>query len=111
MIDQEDHSPICIYMLENLGEANVSVPQVPAAQKQPAQRDNRMLGSNANPLSKRELEVLRCLAQGVDPPAISERLAISESTVRNHIQNILTKFGVHSRVEAVVRAYRQKMVE
>lgn len=93
MMNQEEESPICVYMLEELG-----------ASATPESDRSQTL------LSKRELEVLRCLAQGMDPPAISAKLEISESTVRNHIQNTLTKFGVHSRVEAVVRAYQEKLV-
>lgn len=52
-------------------------------------------------LSSRELEVLRELAAGRDLPTIAGRLFLSENTVRTHIQNILAKLKVHSRVAAV----------
>ena len=52
-------------------------------------------------LSVRELQVLRELAAGQDVPSIAERLFLSQNTVRTHIQNILGKLEVHSRVAAV----------
>jgi PAS domain S-box-containing protein len=57
-------------------------------------------------LTAREREVLDLLAQGLDGPGIAERLFLSQATVRNHIQHILTKLDVHSRVEAVALALR-----
>ena len=52
-------------------------------------------------LSVRERQVLRELAAGHDVPSIAERLFLSQNTVRTHIQNILGKLEVHSRVAAV----------
>ena len=57
-------------------------------------------------LTAREHEVLRLLARGESTPAIARRLFISAATVRNHAQNILTKLGAHSRLEAVAIAFR-----
>ena len=51
-------------------------------------------------LSPREREVLGLLARGAKTNAIAEALVISPETARSHIQNILTKLGVHSRLEA-----------
>ena len=53
-------------------------------------------------LTRREREVLQLLADGADTKEIAKRLTLSLTTVRNHVQNILDKLGVHSRVEAVV---------
>ncbi len=61
------------------------------------------------PLSDRETEVLRLLAGGVNTPGIAKKLFISDKTVRTHIQNILRKLGMHSRLEAVVYAYKQRV--
>jgi DNA-binding CsgD family transcriptional regulator len=55
-------------------------------------------------LTTREMQVLRLLAQGTDTAAIATELIVSEATVRNHIQRILHKLGVHSRLEAVALA-------
>ena len=63
-------------------------------------------GIPASSPSLREDEVLRLLAEGLDGFAISEKLFISPATVRNHVQHILTKLEVHSRLEAVTLALR-----
>lgn len=55
-------------------------------------------------LTERELEILRCMAQGKDSQAIADELTISANTVRTHLQNIFSKLGVHSRLEAVAAA-------
>ena len=57
-----------------------------------------------NPLTRRELEILRLLAGGADTKAAAEHLHVSPATVRNHVQNILGKLGVHSRLQAVAYA-------
>lgn len=56
------------------------------------------------PLSDRELEVLRLLASGLSAPEIAEELVIAVSTVRSHIKHIYGKLTAHSRYEAVERA-------
>ena len=58
-------------------------------------------------LTPREREVLQLLTEGLDGAAIANRLYLSQATVRNHIQHILAKLGVHSRVEAVALALRR----
>jgi two-component system, NarL family, nitrate/nitrite response regulator NarL len=57
-------------------------------------------------LTSREQEVLDLMAQGLDNRAISERLYVSYSTVRSHVQSVLGKLGAHTRLEAVARATR-----
>ncbi len=57
-------------------------------------------------LTPREREVLEHLTEGLHGAAIAEKLFISPATVRNHIQHILSKLGVHSRAEAVGLALR-----
>jgi LuxR family maltose regulon positive regulatory protein len=56
------------------------------------------------PLSERELEVLRLLTSHLSTPDIARELFISANTVRSHIKNIYGKLGVHSRTRAVIRA-------
>ncbi len=58
-------------------------------------------------LTPREREVLQLLTEGLDGAGIAERLFLSQATVRNHIQHVLAKLGVHSRVEAVAYALRR----
>lgn len=59
------------------------------------------------PLSPRELEVLRCVAEGLSNKAIAQRLNISLSTVKTHIEEILQKLAVSDRTQAAVKALRQ----
>ena len=62
------------------------------------------------PLSERELQVLRLVAEGKGNQEIGEALYIGQSTVRNHISSILMKLQVDNRVQAAVRAVRDRMV-
>jgi two-component system NarL family response regulator len=62
-------------------------------------------------LTDRELEVLKLVAQGLNNREIAKRLFISENTVKNHVRNILEKLQLHSRMEAVVYAVREKLLE
>ena len=58
----------------------------------------------AEPLSGRELEVLRLLAAGLSKPEIARELIVAESTVRSHVKRIYAKLDAHRRREAVARA-------
>jgi DNA-binding NarL/FixJ family response regulator len=81
-------------------------------------RTRRLLGPAVSdeaesPLSRltpREREVLELLLGGLTQEQIAERLVISPKTVGTHIQNILTKLGVHSRAQAVALAHRGGLV-
>ena len=61
-------------------------------------------------LTDRELEVLQLAADGLTNRQIGRRLTISENTVKNHIRNILEKLHLHSRMEAVLYAVREDMI-
>jgi LuxR family maltose regulon positive regulatory protein len=72
-------------------------------------KDGRRLGravpgSMVEPLSERELEVLRLLTTHLSSTEIARELIISVNTVRSHIRSIYSKLGVHSREDAVQRA-------
>ncbi|HEX3827102.1 MAG TPA: response regulator transcription factor [Sporichthyaceae bacterium] len=62
-------------------------------------------------LTDRELEVLRLVARGRNNREIAGILFISENTVKNHIRNILEKLQLHSRMEAVFYAIREKLLD
>ncbi|PZG01674.1 response regulator transcription factor, partial [Nonomuraea aridisoli] len=62
-------------------------------------------------LTDREMEVLRLVAKGMNNREIAKQLFISENTVKNHVRNILDKLQLHSRMEAVVYAVRERMLE
>ncbi len=62
-------------------------------------------------LTDREMEVLRLVARGMNNRDIAKELFISENTVKNHVRNILEKLQIHSRMEAVMIAVREKLIE
>jgi len=64
----------------------------------------------AHALTDRELEVLRRLGNGSSTQEIADSLFISVTTVRNHVQNILRKLDVHSKLEAVSLALRHRLI-
>ena len=61
-------------------------------------------------LTRREMEVLRLLAEGHEQDEIAQELYISRKTVGTHIEHILRKLGVRSRAQAVALAYRDDLV-
>ena len=63
--------------------------------------------SDETPLSGRELEILRLVAQGCDNDEIAERLFLSPRTVKNHVSSILAKLQMDNRVQAAVYAVRK----
>jgi two-component system NarL family response regulator len=70
--------------------------------------DPKQLGAK---LTDREMQVLRLVAQGLNNKDIADQLFISENTVKNHIRNILDKLHLHSRMEAVVYAVKEKLLD
>jgi DNA-binding NarL/FixJ family response regulator len=62
-------------------------------------------------LTQRELDVLQLVARGLNNRDIAKQLYISENTVKNHVRNILEKLQKHSRMEAVVYAVRERILE
>jgi DNA-binding NarL/FixJ family response regulator len=62
-------------------------------------------------LTKREREVLAFLAEGRDNDGIAQALVISPETARTHVQNLLAKLGVHSRLEAAAFVIQNGILE
>ena len=61
----------------------------------------------SDPLTQREVEVLRLIAQGCENKEIAEKLVISEATTRTHVSNILSKLHLASRTQAALYALRE----
>jgi two-component system, NarL family, nitrate/nitrite response regulator NarL len=87
------------------GEIVVDIPQ--AAALRPAE-PNQALRMAAH-LTSRERECLMMLVEGLDTAAMVDRLGVSRTTVRTHLQAVLTKLGVHSRLEAASFAVRHRL--
>lgn len=75
--------------------------------------DEKSLNSNneIDTLTKREIEVLKLLAEGLFNKEIAFTLAISEKTVKNHVSNIFKKINVSDRTQAAVFAIRNNLVD
>jgi LuxR family maltose regulon positive regulatory protein len=73
--------------------------------------EDASLAAPIEPLTERELAVMRLVAQGLRNEDISERLQIALSTTKWHMKNIFAKLGVESRTEALVRARRMNIVQ
>ncbi|HEV7210065.1 MAG TPA: response regulator transcription factor [Mycobacteriales bacterium] len=86
-------------------EGSFSRPQIPEDQAPP------QLLRLATYLTQRELECLALLAAGMDTLTMARRLGVSTTTVRSHVQAVLTKLGVHSRLEAASLAIRYHLVD
>ena len=84
---------------------------VDIARRVVAARDRQQDRVLVEPLMPRELEVLRALTEGLASPEICERLGITPNTLRTHVQNIMGKLHVHSKLEAVAFALRHRLVE
>ena len=64
-----------------------------------------------NELTERELEVLKCLGEGMSNKDIAARLHISTATVRSHVSHILSKLNVTNRTQAALYAREQKLID
>lgn len=63
-----------------------------------------------DPLTDRETEILRLMAGGYSNKEIANSLGVAEGTVKNHVSNILSKFGVRDRTRAVLKAFELNLV-
>ena len=78
------------------------------------ERSDQVAGREAgtvDPLTAREIEVLQLVVEGRSNQEIAESLVISESTVKNHLRNILGKLQLRNRIQAAVYAVREGLVE
>lgn len=90
------------------GEEYIDISLIPLLNEQ------RMLKKNTpeeEKLTRREIEVLKLLAEGLFNKEIAYKLSISEKTVKNHVSNIFKKIGVFDRTQAAVYAIKNNIVE
>jgi DNA-binding NarL/FixJ family response regulator len=81
------------------GRGKLSLSRLPDSERLPIEE-----------LTARENDVLQCLSRGLPTSAIAQKLLINPATVRNHVQNILQKLDVHTRLGAVVFAVRHDLL-
>jgi LuxR family transcriptional regulator, maltose regulon positive regulatory protein len=82
-------------LLAAFGELRTAAPQDPQFS---------IFNSQFEPLTDREIEVLRLLGAGLSDREIAERMIIALGTVKRHLSNLYDKLGVHSRTQALARA-------
>ena len=111
-------SSVIIHLFRDVGQAKQKEQVVDQLLDMLQQRHPAMIPSapvpppqpSIEPLTPREHEILVLLGQGLSTIDIAQALSISPTTVRNHIQNILHKLQVHSRLEAVTYAFEQGLI-
>ena len=90
------------------GEVVVDVPKPAPTRVSPRQDDAHRLAAF---LTARERECLQLLVEGLDTAGIATKLGVSPATVRTHVQSLMTKLGVHSRLEAASYAVRYRLLD
>ena len=78
---------------------------------EPVNRKPKQAVGLVEPLTEREMEVLRYMAEGLSNPEIAHCLYLSPNTLKAHAQNIFMKLGVHNRLQAVNRAKELLLID
>jgi two-component system, NarL family, response regulator DegU len=86
-------------------------PDLTPTLKERMEEKSMAYGSLDDELTKREIEVLKLIAEGLFNKEIAYTLAISEKTVKNHVSNIFKKINVSDRTQAAVYAIRNNLVD
>jgi two-component system, NarL family, response regulator DegU len=93
------------------GETFIQPELAPLLKSKMNEKSSSLDGSDNCILTKREIEVLKLIAEGLFNKEIAYTLAISEKTVKNHVSNIFKKINVSDRTQAAVYAIRNSFVE
>jgi PAS domain S-box-containing protein len=99
-------APVILHLFRDVTATKERLRLVHERLAEPAPAD----GGPAAALSRREIDVLRLMVEGLNTRAAAERLHVSHSTIRNHVQNMFAKLGVHNRLEAVAYAARHRLL-
>lgn len=109
----EEGEPVAIHVLnESASERMLEsiAHRLAERLKEPAPPVAPIAAATHETLTSRELSVLKLLAEGIRTEDMAQYLGVTRATVRNHVQNVIVKLGVHSRVEAVVTAIQRGLV-
>lgn len=91
-------------------EPSVTAKMMAELNRLSAREGKKVSQSLADPLSERELAVLKLLAEGCSNKEIGAKLSITEGTVKNHMTNVLGKLGVLDRTQAALRAREMGLI-
>lgn len=105
-LDRSDEELVSAVRAASTGEAHLD-PELVAGLVQRLDRTQRHATDD---LTARELEVLNLLASGLGNAALADKLGVSVNTVRHHVQSILNKLGVHTKLQAVTTAMREGLI-
>jgi two-component system, NarL family, nitrate/nitrite response regulator NarL len=103
--------PALIEVLRRVAGGEIVVEGTFSAPRASSPQRSEQLRLLASYLTPRELECLALLAAGSSTTAIARRLGVSTTTIRSHVQAVLTKLSVHSRLEAASLAIRYGLVD
>lgn len=103
--DPGGEQPLLLHLFRDVTELQDTLRSVPARMVPPPE-----IPPPDSPLTGRQHEILRLIANGARTRAVADRLHVSVATVRNHIGNICARLGAHSRLEAVASARRRGLL-
>jgi PAS domain S-box-containing protein len=101
----KDGAPVTVHLFRDVTASKELLTLVHERLSAPAPGEN-----STGVLTRREVEVLRLMTDGLSTKAVADTLHVSPATVRNHVQNVLAKLGVHSRLEAVAYASKHRLL-
>ncbi len=108
---EERSEPLLIHQLREHPGVPAMQPQPTEGGAEPRRRTSQQpVPPVGQPVSRRELEILRLLVAGQTTAEIAETLTISRYTARNHIINLLRKLGARNRVEAILLASHHGLI-
>lgn len=103
--DGPGESPLLLHLFRDVTELQDTLRSVPARLAPPPE-----VPPPDSPLTGRQHEILRLIANGARTRVVADRLHVSVATVRNHVGNICARLGAHSRLEAVASARRRGLL-
>jgi PAS domain S-box-containing protein len=101
----KDDTPVTVHLFRDVTAAKELLTLVHERLSAPAAGEHPL-----GVLTRREVEVLHLMGDGASTRGVADSLHVSPATVRNHVQSILAKLGVHSRLEAVAYANRHRLL-
>ena len=102
---RKKRSTLTVHLFRDITRERRRALHAPVQAQSPAEEEGALAW-----LTRREAEVLQCLSMGMTNRRVAAALGVSETTVRNHIEHLLAKLGVHSKLEAVLLAARHRIV-